>query len=213
MTTVHQGQPVLSVGKPLTEAKAAMILVHGRGASAQSILQLADAFGQSDWSYVAPQAYQSTWYPYSFLAPIEQNEPALSSALQTLDDLVNHVLAQGILAGRLVIGGFSQGACLSLEYVARHPRRYGGVFAFSGGLIGPDGTPRDYVGELNDVPMFLGCSDVDFHIPLSRVKESTQVLGNMGATVDERIYAGMGHIINDDEIQAVKSIMESIALD
>jgi predicted esterase len=191
---------VLRIGRPLAEADAAMILVHGRGATAASILELGQALYRPEMAYLAPQAAANTWYPYSFLAPMEQNQPGLDSALQAVDDVVAHVTAAGIPAERIFLAGFSQGACLASEYVARHARRYAGLLAFSGGLIGPPGTPREYAGNLNGTPVFLGCSDVDPHIPLARVEETARVLAGLGGVVDKQIYAGMAHTINDDEL-------------
>ncbi len=211
MSGPHQGQPLLAMGKPLDEAQHVMIAVHGRGASAQNILELAAAFNQPDWAYLAPQANSFTWYPNSFLAPLQDNEPGLSSGLQMIGDIVKHVNEQGIPTERIMLMGFSQGACLASEYVARHAQRYAGLAVLSGGVIGPEGTPRDYDGTLDDTPVFIGCSDVDMHIPLARVKETTEVLGKMGAKVDERIYPGMPHTVNDDEIEAVRQLMSTIA--
>lgn len=209
MTGVHQGQAVLKAGKPLDEAQGVMIAIHGRGASAQSILELAAAFDQPDWGYFAPQASNFTWYPYSFLAPIENNEPGLSSGLQAIDDIVKHINAQGVATEHIMLMGFSQGACLAAEYVARHAQRFAGLAVLSGGVIGPDGTPRNYAGSLENTPVFIGCSDVDAHIPLARVHETTQVLKKLGGNVDERIYPGMPHTVNDDEINAVKALMQN----
>lgn len=196
----HQGQPISVVETLPGMARAVMILVHGRGATADNILDLADSFHHNGIVYMAPQASGNSWYPYSFLAPLEQNEPGLSSGLQVLADLVDHVATAGIAPERIFLGGFSQGACLTAEYAARHARRYAGLLLFSGGLIGPPGTPRDYAGSLAGTPVFIGCSDVDPHIPLARVQETTSVLRELGAEVDEQIYPGMGHTINDDEI-------------
>jgi predicted esterase len=204
---IHGDQPVVAAGRPLADASAAMILVHGRGASAESILTLADELDRPDLAYLAPQAAGSTWYDYSFLAPLDQNEPGLSSALARLGELVEHIESEGVPAERIVLLGFSQGACLSLEFAARNPRRYGGVVALSGGLIGPPGTPRDYPGSLAETPVFLGCSDRDPHIPLQRVKESTQVLQRMGADVTERIYPALGHMVNDDELDFIRELL------
>ncbi|WP_241191421.1 alpha/beta hydrolase [Deinococcus psychrotolerans] len=187
-----------------------MILIHGRGGSAEDMLGLSQQFGVPTLAYLAPQAQGHTWYPQSFLAPLERNEPGLSSGLQAIDDVVNTLGGQGIAPANIVIGGFSQGACLALEYVARHARRYGGVFAFSGGLIGPDGTPRDAIGHLDGTPVFIGCSDVDGHIPLRRVEESAGVLAEHGATVDKRIYPRMGHTINEDELEAVRQMLQTL---
>ena len=207
----HQGQPVMTTGRALPDARAAVILVHGRGGSAEDILSLSQQFNLSAFAYLAPQAQGHTWYPESFLAPLARNEPGLSSGLQMIDDVVNTLGEQGISPEHIVIGGFSQGACLALEYVARNARRYGGVFAFSGGLIGPDGTPRDYPGTLDGTPVFIGCSDVDGHIPLRRVEESADVLAGHGAKVDRRIYPGMAHTINEDEISAVQKMLQDVA--
>lgn len=203
----HQGQRMLRAGAPLQRAKAAMILLHGRGASADSMLSLAEVFAQPEFTYLAPQAARSTWYPYSFLAPLADNEPWLSSALQVIADALRTLAEEGLPAERVALLGFSQGGCLMLEFVARHARRYGAVAGLSAGLIGPEGTPRNYAGSLAGTPVFLGCSDIDPHIPLARVRESTQVFGQLGADVKETIYPGMGHTINDDEITRVRGLM------
>jgi predicted esterase len=184
-----------------------MILLHGRGASAEDILGLSHEFDLEDIAYLAPQAAGRTWYPYSFLAPIAQNEPGITSALGVISRLIEDARNQGVEARRIAILGFSQGACLTLEYAARHAKRYAGVFGLSGGLIGPPGTPREYPGSLDNTPVFLGCSDVDAHIPLARVRESADVFRAMRATVDERIYEGMGHTVNHDEIDAINAVL------
>src|SRR5688500_5161621 len=203
----HAGQPVLRSGPPPTEARLVAILLHGRGASADDILALAHQFTARGIAYLAPQAAGSTWYPYSFLAPIPQNEPWLGSALRVVAGLSEDLTRQGIPNDRLVVMGFSQGACLTLEFAARHARRYAAIVAFTGGLIGPPGTPRDYVGEFAGTAVFIGSSDVDPHVPLERVRESTTVLRRMGASVDERIYPRMGHTINADELHAVDALL------
>jgi predicted esterase len=184
-----------------------MILVHGRGATAESILALADELRLDDLAYLAPQAAGNTWYPYSFLSPIADNEPGITSGLGAIATLVERLAADGVDEERVALLGFSQGACLTLEFAARHARRYAGVFGLSGGLIGPPETARDYAGSLDGTAVFLGCSDVDAHIPLERVRESAAVFTRMGATVDERIYPGLGHLVNADEIAAVRSVM------
>ena len=207
---LHQGQQLYSVGKPLAEAEAAMILVHGRGATAASILELAQVLDHKDMAYLAPQASGKTWYPYSFLSPIEQNEPALSSGLQVIGQVLAQVVAAGIPATRTVLGGFSQGACLASEFVARNARRYGGLVVFSGGLIGPPDTPRDYGGSLEGTPVFLGCSTTDFHIPEERVHESAAVFEKMGADVTKRLYPNMGHTIIQDEIDQAQKIVQAV---
>lgn len=206
----HGGRPVRTAGVPLDRARAAMILVHGRGATAESILELSRVLVQEGFAFLAPQAAGGTWYPQSFLAPIAMNEPGISSGLSVIDSLVASVAAAGVPAERTMLLGFSQGGCLASEYVARHPRRLGGLAALSGGLIGPDDTPRDYPGSLDGTPVFLGCSDVDFHIPRERVELTAEVLRRMGADVDMRLYPGMGHTVNGDEIEAVKGMMEGV---
>jgi len=206
----QQAEKTFAAGRPLAEAKAAVILIHGRGATAASILALARELHHDDLAYLAPQAGGNSWYPYSFLAPIEQNEPALSSSLQTIADVLAQVEAAGIPAEKAVIGGFSQGACLALEFVARNPRRYGGLVVFSGGLIGPPGYSRDYSGPLGGTPVFLGCSDTDVHIPEERVHESAAVFERLGAQVTKRIYPNMGHTIIQDEIDHAQKILHAV---
>ena len=203
----HQGLPVLAAGEPLASARAAMILVHGRGATAADILMLAEELAQPGFAYLAPEAAGNAWYPNSFLAPLASNEPGLSSGLALIASLLDQVNKAGIPSERVVIAGFSQGACLSLEFVARHARRYGGMIALSGGLIGPDGTPRDYPGSLAGTPVFLGCSDIDPHIPKARVLHSAEVLQALGGQVTAKLYPRMGHTINRDEIMMARSIV------
>lgn len=207
---IHQGQPIYTVGKPLVEAQGAMILVHGRGATAQSILALGNELAHPDLAYLAPQAAGNTWYPHSFLTPLAQNEPYLSSALQRIGEVVAQVEAAGISAEQIILGGFSQGACLASEFVARNARRYGGLLVFSGGLIGPPGTPRTYAGSLADTPIFLGCSDVDFHIPKERVMESAEVFRRMGAQVTARLYPNLGHTIIADELLYARQMVNTL---
>lgn len=199
-------------GAPLARAKAVAVLLHGRSATADSMLALAEVLAQPDFAYIAPQAPGGSWYPYSFLAPIEQNEPQLSRSLATVGSLLGTLSAQGFGADRVVLLGFSQGGCLALEYAARNARRYGGVIGLSAGLIGPEGTPRDYIGSLDGTRVFLGCSDSDAHIPLSRVQETSRTLRALGGDVVERIYPGMGHTINDDEIRHVRGILADLFL-
>jgi phospholipase/carboxylesterase len=202
----HQGQAVLEAGERLAKARAAMILIHGRGASAADIMTVGAELMHPGFAYLAPQAAGGAWYPYPFTAPIESNEPHLSSALEVLASLLTSIEAT-IPAERVVLLGFSQGACLTLEFAARHARRYGGVVGFSGGLIGPDGTPRDYPGDFAETPAFLGCSDVDPHIPKQRVVESGEVFKRMGAEVTVRLYPGMGHTVSADEISFVREMI------
>jgi len=205
---LHAGQPVLRKGPASAQARIAVVLVHGRGDSAAGILGLVDEFPQTDVTWVAPQAAGHTWYPFSFLSPMEQNEPGLSSALGVIGSLVQMLEADGVPADRVVLMGFSQGACLAQEFAARHARRYAGVVGLSGGVIGPSGTPRTYPGSFDGTPVFLGCSDMDPHIPLERVNESADVFRRMGADVDARMYPRMGHTVNADEIAAVSILLD-----
>jgi phospholipase/carboxylesterase len=207
---LHQGQPVLSAGKPLDQAEAAMLMLHGRGATAQDILSLAKEFDQLGFAYLAPQAAGNTWYPNRFLVPIEQNEPWLSSALTQVGDVYSHIVNAGIPTEKIMLLGFSQGACLALEYTARHLQRYGGIVGLSGALIGPDDTPRNYSGSLMGTPVFLGCSDVDIHVPRERVDQAAEVLRKLGGQVTERLYPNMDHGVNQDEIEAVSNMMASV---
>ena len=206
----HAGQPVLVAGEPPETAKAAMLMLHGRGATAENILELAGELAQPGFFYLAPQAANDEWYPNRFTAPMESNEPYLSSALATIDTLLSQLASAGIEPERTIVLGFSQGACLALEYVARHARRYGGMAGLSGGLIGPPGTPRDYAGSMAGTPVFLGCSDVDMHIPRERVDETAEVFRRLDGDVTERLYRGMGHTINQDEIAFVQGMMAAL---
>jgi predicted esterase len=208
----HAGQPIEAAGAPLGQSSAAMIMIHGRGASARNILELVPALGNRDFTYLAPSARGNSWYPYSFLSDTTTNEPFLTSALTFIDRIIADAVAKGIARERVILLGFSQGACLASEFVARHPARYGGLIAFSGGLIGPPGTTwNEQAGTLDKMPAFLGCSDIDPHIPKGRVDETAAVLGRMGAQVTERIYPGLGHTVNDDEIAAARLLMEMLA--
>jgi len=203
----HQGLPQAEHGAALTRAKAAMVMVHGRGATAQSMFPLADEFAQPDFHYRAPQAYNHTWYPYSFLAPKEQNQPGISSGIQLLHDLLKDITAAGISSEKIIFLGFSQGACLATEFAARHPKKLGGIVALSGGLIGPEIDESNYTGSMKQTPVFLGCSDVDPHIPKERVDKTEKIFGKLNANVIKRIYKGMGHAVNEDEIKVVRGMM------
>lgn len=205
----HANPQVLQAGAPINEARIVAILLHGRGASAQDILTLSQEFSVRDVTYFAPEAAGNTWYPYSFLMPLEQNEPSLSSALHVIEGLLASMEQRGFPANRVALMGFSQGACLALEFAARHAQRYAVIAAFSGGLIGPPGTARNYSGSFDGTPVFLGCSDIDPHIPVERVHESGAVLSRMGALVDERIYPQMGHTINEAEIDVVDALLRA----
>jgi predicted esterase len=208
MTMPHENSPIYTAGEKLEEASAAMILIHGRGASAEDILSLSTHLDYPGVVYLAPQAEGYTWYPNRFIFPVEQNEPYLSAALAKVDGLIKQVEALGIPSEKIFIGGFSQGACLASEYVIRNPKNYGGLLAFSGGYIGQMGLAREPVGDLGGMPAFLGCSDTDPHIPLQRVQETTSLLKAMGAEVTERIYPNMDHTINDDELELARKLIE-----
>ena len=206
----HAGQPIVSAGVALGESHAVMIMVHGRGGAPSNILDLVPRFGRDRFTYLAPAAANNTWYPYSFMADTAKNEPGLSSGLQLLDRLVTDVVAHGIRQDHIVLLGFSQGACLTAEFAVRHASRYGGVILYTGGLIGPPGTTWNESGSFEGTSIFLGCSDVDPHVPKLRVDESAAVFERMGASVTERIYPGMGHLVNDDEIASAQAIMDTI---
>jgi predicted esterase len=207
---MHRGLPVLAAGAPLAQARVAMLMVHGRGASARDILMLAQEWQLAEIAYLAPQAANGTWYPNRFVAPVAANEPWLSSALACVGDVLQQVASAGIAAERTLLLGFSQGGCLALEYAARHPQRYGGVVGLSAGLIENGDEPRSYTGSLAGTPVVLGCSDVDFHIPLERVERSAEVLAGLGAQVDKRIYPNLGHTVNRDEVEAVQQLLERV---
>lgn len=206
----HQEARIYDQGAPLSRARAAMVMVHGRGATAQGILQLVPEFAQPDFYYAAPQAHSNTWYPWSFLEPQEKNEPGISSGLQLLDDLLKSVTAEGIPPEKVFLLGFSQGACLASEYLARHPQRIGGLVILSGGLIGPSVSVEHYSGSVEDTPVFIGCSDFDSHIPQSRVDETEAVFEKLGGRVNKKIYEGMGHRIIEDEIRVIRGMMAHV---
>jgi predicted esterase len=205
----HDGRPVLLAGQPLERASAAMILVHGRGASAQDIMTIAGEVAEPGFAFLAPEAAGNAWYPNRFMEPLASNEPWLSSALAT----VGRVLAlveERLPAESVILLGFSQGACLALEFAARNARRYGALVGLSGGLIGPDDTPRDYPGSLAGTPVFLGCSDIDPHIPAPRVVETGGVLETLGGRVTVKLYPGLGHEVNADELDHVRQLMAAL---
>ena len=217
----HAGQPVLTTGTPLGQSPVAVIMIHGRGAGPENILELASALARPDVTYLAPAAASNTWYPYSFMSDIARNEPYLSSALSVLKALVSQVEAAGVRRDRIVIMGFSQGACLTTEFAIRNASRFGGFVAFSGGAIGPPGTTwategaesaDKGSGNFGGTPMFFGCSDVDPHIPEPRVRESADVCARMGADVTTRIYPNMGHLVNEDEIEWLRALLNSLVL-
>lgn len=205
---MQEGNRVIATGKPLDVAKKVMIMLHGRGASAESILSLKGYLNHADFAFVGPEASNNTWYPYSFMAPIVQNEPNLSAALKVLSDLIEQLKVEhGFAQKDIYLLGFSQGACLALEFVARNPGHFGGVFGLSGGLIGPEGTTWPEHGSLEGTPVFLGCSDADLHIPKERVVETASVLEKLNAKVTMKLYSDFGHSINDDEIDRINDIL------
>ena len=206
----HDAEPLRSAGTPLGSGRAAMIMIHGRNAGPENILELARLLPHPDFSFLAPSAAGGTWYPLSFMAETARNEPGLSSGLEVILELVRSIEAQGVPRRRIILLGFSQGACLSSEFAVRHASRFGGVVALSGGLIGPPGTVWNYPGSFEGTPVFLGCSDVDSHIPKARVDESAVVFSGMGAMVTERIYPGMGHQVNEDELEFVRRLMAEV---
>jgi phospholipase/carboxylesterase/glyoxalase family protein len=207
--SIAHGQRVLAAGEPVASARAAMILLHGRGASAEDIMTIASEMQHPGWAYLAPQAVGNAWYPNPFTAPLESNEPYLSAALDMISKLVERV-EPTVPAQRMMLLGFSQGACLTLEWAARNARRYGAIVGLSGGLIGPDDTPRDYPGSFDQTPVFLGCSDVDPYISKERVLEAADVSKRMGGVVTVRLYPGMGHMVGPEELAIVRGLVESI---
>jgi predicted esterase len=203
----HANPKILHAGAPIDDARIVAVMLHGRGAGAQDILGLSQEFRAPDVAFLAPNASGNTWYPYSFLMPLEQNEPSLSSALRVIETLIESLAGKKFTPDRIALMGFSQGACLALEFAARHAKKYAAIAAFSGGLIGPPGTARNYPGSFDGTPVFLGCSDVDPHIPVVRVHESAEVFTRMGAAVTKTIYPLMGHTIVEPEIAAVNALL------
>ncbi len=207
----HEGQPLITRGKPLAESHAVAIMMHGRGRTTDDILALAERIGNNAFTYLAPTARDNTWYPFGFMERIESNEPFLSSALAIYDALIHELLGKGFSKQQIVLLGFSQGACLTAEYAVRHADRYGGIVLFTGGLIGPKGTQWSHTGSFQGTPIFLGTSDVDSFVPLARVQESAALFRQMGAQVVERVYPGMEHIVNDDEIAVARAILQEVS--
>jgi len=203
----HGHTPVLHAGTPVAQARLVLVMLHGRGAAADDMLGLAAELRIDDVTYLAPQAEGYAWYPNRFMEPIASNEPWLTSALAKIESLIAAAGGEGISPERVALLGFSQGACLASEFAARHARRYAAVIALSGGVIGPPDTPRDYPGAFDGTPAFFGCSDIDPHIPVERVRESAEIFRRMGAAVDERIYPRMGHTVNRDELDAVRAVL------
>lgn len=205
----HEGQPVVEAGAPLGSAPV-VILVHGRNAAPANILDLARRFERPALTYLAPAAANRTWYPLSFMAPITENEPGVSSGIATIAALVARAEAAGVPRHRIVVGGFSQGACLASEFAVRHGSRFGGLLIFSGGAIGAPGTTWTGGGHFGGTPVFMGCSDIDAHVPESRVRETADVFTRRGAEVTLRIYPGMGHLVNEDEIALARGLLDGL---
>jgi len=198
---------IISAGKELGEDGKVLIMLHGRGGSAEDILSLSSYLNVKDFTLLAPQATNNTWYPYSFLAAPSQNEPWLSSALDLLKELVGELKNKGVSSGNIYFLGFSQGACLTLEFVTRNANKYGGVVAFTGGLIGDKIHSENYKGDFQNTPVFLGTSNPDPHVPVERVYATGNILRDMNAAVNEKVYNNMGHTINEDEIEIVNKII------
>ena len=206
----HGNQPLLTAGPSPEKAAGTIIMIHGRGGSAESILALYPELEVPEMAAIAPQAAGHAWYPHSFLSPMQANQPYLDSALSRIETIVADLLTREIPGNRIALLGFSQGACLTLEFVARHPRHYGAVMGLTGGLVGPPGTARNYPGLLTSVPVFIGTSDPDPHVPFERVVETKEVLTAMGALVELRRYPGMPHTINEDEIGVCRKMLRDL---
>jgi predicted esterase len=209
MENIHQGQPVITFGAENQDARLAVILLHGRGSNAESMLPLAESLRMEGVRFLIPQAAHNRWYPHTAFGPFELNEPDLSSAMGLIDALVQQQLRDGLSNQQIVLGGFSQGACLASEYFVRNADGYGALFVLSGALIGPPGTPREYSGSFNRMPVFIGGSDIDPWIPYALLGETARVFERMGADVDYRTYPGMAHTVNQDEIDRVRAILEN----
>lgn len=207
----HGGQPIVATGAPLGRAPATVIMVHGRNAGPANILDLVPRLGRPDLAYLAPTAAGRTWYPLSFMADTSRNEPHLTSALRSLETVVAHAEAAGVPRSRIILLGFSQGACLTSEFAMRHASRFGALIIFTGGLIGPAGTEWDYPGSFDGTPVFLGSGDPDAHVPVSRVMESAAVFTRMGADVKTSIYPGRGHWVGDEEIDIARDMIDRVA--
>jgi predicted esterase len=204
---IHEDQPAVTAGPKPEQARLAIILLHGRGADAGGMIEMFEQLDLPDCAAIAPQAAGNSWYPNSFLSPLAANQPYLDSALRRVESVVGDLIIRGISSDRIAVVGFSQGACLTAEFAARNPRRYRGIVCLTGGLIGPDGTVRDYSGSLDGTPVFLGSGDPDAHVPVARVRETERVFDAMGARVDLRRYPGMPHTINEDELRAVRRLL------
>lgn len=206
---IHQGQPVISAGEELQDAELVVILLHGRGATAESMLPIFRELQMDGISFKVPQAALNRWYPNTAFGPLEANEPDLSSALDTVDELVKEARKRGFSDQQIAFGGFSQGACLASEYVARNAAKYAGLFVLSGALIGPQDMPRNYPGSFDGMPVFIGGSDVDPWVAHELLEDTANVFEKMGASVDFRTYSGMAHTVNPDEIRGVREMLET----
>jgi phospholipase/carboxylesterase len=206
----HKGQPVYNAGETPEAAKAAVVMLHGRGATAMDILSLSAEISLPGVAFLAPQAANNTWYPHRFMEATVSNEPWLSSALSVAGKIIQHLKDSGIPEEKMLLLGFSQGACLALEYAARNARRYGGVAGLSGGVIGADSEQRQDEGNLAGTPVFLGCSDVDPHIPKERVLKTEKIMKALGGDVTVKLYPNMGHAVNQDEIDVVKRMLAEV---
>ncbi|MDB5156110.1 MAG: phospholipase [Mucilaginibacter sp.] len=202
----HQ-KNIITAGAPLANAKGALVMLHGRGSTAHNIISLAGEFNLKDMAILAPQATNNSWYPHSFMAPVDQNQPVLDSALQVIGETVDNIIAAGIKAENIYFAGFSQGACLTLEYVARNAQQYGGVAAFTGGLIGEQLAVTNYKGDFNNTLILIATGNPDPHVPLSRVEESAAVLKSMGANVTVKVYNGRPHTITQPEIDLANTLI------
>jgi predicted esterase len=209
-TGPHQGMPVRYGGSPVERAKGGMIMLHGRGAGAHDMLKLAEAFDEPQFFYAAPEAREQSWYPYDFADPVSDNEPGITSGLVVIDDMLKGLSALALPPEQIILFGFSQGACLVLEYAARNPRRYGGVVALSGCLLGPGDEPHDFEGSLEDTPVFLGSGEGDPHFPAQRVTAAADALTSLGAEMTMRLYPEPGHAVNDDEIRRIKGMIQAV---
>ena len=208
----HRDQPLLQLGLPLSQASTALILLHGRGGSARDMFSLGEDLAGPKFALLFPQAANNSWYPYSFLAPTDQNEPYLTSAIRKVEATVQLAFSAGIRMNKVVIAGFSQGACLATEFVARFPRKYGGLLAFTGGLIGPLGSDLTHSGDLTGLPAFFGSGDPDAHVPWRRVNESAEVLKRMGADVAIHRYPGMPHTVSLEEVESARQHLRTLRL-
>ncbi|WP_158990372.1 alpha/beta hydrolase [Mucilaginibacter sp. L196] len=202
----HQKQ-IITAGTPLAQAKGALVMLHGRGSTARNIISLASEFNLTDFAILAPQAANQSWYPYSFMAPVEENQPALDSALEVIGQTVEDIIAAGISVDKIYFAGFSQGACLTLEYIARNAKRFGGAVAFTGGLIGEKLVTDNYKGDFAATPILITTGDPDPHVPLSRVEESVSVLKNLGADVSLKVFKGRPHTILREEIELANQLV------